>query len=61
MARRFPAEFKRDVVTVARRSDATYEELASDFQISVRSLVPVDEAGGRRGWSDGGAVGWRSG
>ena len=38
MARRFPPEFKRDVVTVARRSDATYEELASDFGISVNSL-----------------------
>ena len=38
MARRFPPEFKRDVVTVARRSDSTYEELASDFGISVNSL-----------------------
>jgi transposase len=38
MARRFPPEFKRDVVTVARRSDATFEELASDFGISVNSL-----------------------
>ena len=38
MASRSPTEFMRDVATVARRSDATYAELASDFGISVNSL-----------------------
>ena len=59
VARRFPPDFKRDVVTVARRSDATDEEFASDFGISVNSPAPMDEAG-----ADGltaGPVGWWSG
>ena len=38
MGRRFPPEFKRDVVTVARRPDATYKELASDFEIPANLL-----------------------
>ncbi len=38
MAKGLPPEFKRDVVTVAPRSDAAFEELASDFGISVNSL-----------------------
>lgn len=56
IARRFAPEFKQDVVTLAHRSNAAFEELTSDFGISVRSLAPVDEAGRRRGWSDGGPL-----
>lgn len=38
MPKRFPAEFKRDVVTVARRGDLTFAEVAADFDISVESV-----------------------
>jgi transposase-like protein len=38
MPKRFPAEFKRDVVTVARRGDLTVAEVAADFDISVESV-----------------------
>lgn len=34
MPKRFPPEFKRDVVTVARRGDLTVKEVAADFGIS---------------------------
>ena len=38
MPKKFPAEFKRDVVTVARRGDLTITEVASDFDVSVESV-----------------------
>lgn len=38
MPKRFPAEFKRDVVAVARRRTVPLEEVAADFDISVSSL-----------------------
>ena len=38
MPKKFPAEFKADVVTAARRGDLTYAEVASDFAISVESV-----------------------
>jgi len=36
--RKFPPEFKRDVVTVARRGDLTLNEVAVDFDVSVESV-----------------------
>ena len=38
MPKKFPPEFKRDVVTVARRGDLTIAEVAADFDISVESI-----------------------
>lgn len=38
MPKKFPPEFKRDVVTVARRGDLTQAEVAADFGISVESV-----------------------
>ncbi len=38
MPKKFPLEFKRDVVTVARRGDLTVNEVAADFDISVESV-----------------------
>ena len=38
MPKKFPLEFKRDVVRVARRGDLTHAEVASDFDISVESV-----------------------
>jgi len=38
MPKRFPAEFKADVVRVARRGDLTIAEVAADFDISVESV-----------------------
>jgi len=38
MPKRYPPEFKRDVVTVARRSGLTQEEVARDFGISAHSV-----------------------
>ena len=38
MPKKFPAEFKRDVVTVARRGDLTIGEVAADFDVSVESV-----------------------
>jgi transposase len=38
MPKRFPAEFKRDVVMVARRGELTVAEVAADFDISVESV-----------------------
>lgn len=38
MPKRFPPEFKRDVVRVARRGDLTVAEVAADFDISVESV-----------------------
>jgi transposase len=36
--KKFPPEFKRDVVTVARRGDLTVAEVAADFDVSVESV-----------------------
>jgi len=38
MPKKFPIEFKRDVVAVARRGDLTIAEVAADFDISVESV-----------------------
>lgn len=38
MPKKFPAEFKRDVVTVARRGDLSVSEVAVDFGISEESV-----------------------
>ncbi len=38
MPKRFPPEFKRDVVQVARRGDLTVPEVAADFDISEESV-----------------------
>ena len=35
MLKKFPPEFKRDVVWVARRGDVSHAEVAADFDISV--------------------------
>src|SRR5437588_13110912 len=36
--KKFPPEFKREVVTVARRGDLTVNEVAADFDISPESV-----------------------
>ena len=38
MLKKFPPEFKRDVVTVARRGDLTIAEVAADFDVWVESV-----------------------
>ncbi len=38
MPKRIPPEFKRDVVTVARRGELTAAEVAADFDISEQSV-----------------------
>ena len=38
MPNKFPLEFKRDVVTVARRGDLTIPEVAVDFGVSEESV-----------------------
>jgi transposase-like protein len=38
MPKRFPPEFKADVVRVARRGDMSVAEVAADFDISVESV-----------------------
>ena len=38
MPKKFPPEFKRDVVTVARRGDLTIAEVAVDFDVSEESV-----------------------
>ena len=38
MPKKFPPEFKRDVVAVARRGDLTRAEVAADFGISIESV-----------------------
>jgi transposase len=38
MPKKFPEEFKRDVVAVARRGDLTRAEVAADFDISIESV-----------------------
>lgn len=36
--KKFPPEFKRDVVAVARRGDLTIAEVAADFDVSSESV-----------------------
>jgi len=36
--KKFPPEFKRDVVTVARRGDLTVNEVAADFDVAPESV-----------------------
>ena len=38
MPKKFPEEFKRDVVRVARRGDLTVLEVAADFDVSKESV-----------------------
>jgi transposase-like protein len=38
MPRRFPPEFKRDVVAVARRGDLKINEVAADFDVAPESV-----------------------
>jgi transposase-like protein len=38
MPKRFPPEFKADVVRIARRGDLSVAEVAADFDISVQSV-----------------------
>jgi transposase-like protein len=38
MPKRFPPEFKADVVRVARRGDLSIAEVAADFDISFQSV-----------------------
>ena len=38
MPKKFPVEFKRDVVAVARRGDLTVAEVAADFDIAPESV-----------------------
>jgi transposase len=38
MPKRYPPEFKRDVVTVARRGDLSVAEVAVDFGVAVESV-----------------------
>ena len=38
MPKKFPLEFKRDVVTVARRGDLSVPEVAVDFGVSEESV-----------------------
>lgn len=40
MPKKYPPEFKRDVVTVARRGDLSVAEVAIDF--GVDGLAPLD-------------------
>lgn len=38
MPKKFPPEFKQDVVRVARRGDPTAREVAADFGVSLESV-----------------------
>jgi transposase len=38
MPRKFPEEFKRDVVAVARRGDLSVVEVASDFGLATKTV-----------------------
>ena len=38
MPKKFPPEFKRDVVRVARRGELSHAEVAADFGISIGSV-----------------------
>ena len=48
MPKKFPAEFKRDVVTVARRGDLTLAEVAADFDVSVGVGAALDASSRHR-------------
>ena len=39
MPKRYPPEFKRDVVAVARRGELSRAEVAADFDVSVESVI----------------------
>ena len=54
MPKKFPPEFKRDVVTVARRGDLSVPEVAVDFGVSEESVRRwVRQAGIDDGIRDG--------
>ena len=54
MPKRFPKEFKDDVVRVARSGTFAHEEIAHDFQISTASVRRwVDQANVDDGLKDG--------
>ena len=38
MPRKLPPEFKRDVVTVARRGDLSVNEVAADFDVAPETV-----------------------
>ena len=38
MPRKYPEEFKRDVVAVARRGDLSVAEVAADFDLSTKTI-----------------------
>ena len=54
MPKRFPKEFRDDVIRVARSGKFTHEEVAHDFNISVSSLKRwLDQANIDDGLKDG--------
>ena len=54
MPKRFPKEFKDDVVRVARSGKFTHDEIAHDFQISTASVRRwIDQANIDDGLKDG--------
>ena len=53
MPKKFPPEFKRDVVRVARRGDLSVAEVAADFDISVESVRRWNQADVDDGVKDG--------
>jgi transposase len=54
MPKRFPKEFRDDVVRMARSGRFTHEEIAHDFQISVSTLRRwLDQANVDDGLKDG--------
>ena len=61
MPKPFPAEFRRDVIAVARSSDASLTQIARDFGISVsclkRWLTIADREDGLSDQPGGGSAG----
>ena len=54
MPKRFPKEFRDDVVRVARSGNFTHEEIAHDFQVSASSPKRwLDQANVDNGLKDG--------
>jgi transposase-like protein len=45
MARKYPPEFKRDLVTVARRGDRSVAQVAIDFGIAEEDCAALDAPG----------------
>ena len=43
--KKFPVEFKRDVVTAARRVDLTITEVAADFDVALASVRGLKHPG----------------